>query len=75
MLRAALVSTQRRSKHISTAVNQHTTTEVAVFSVGPAPRLYHGDPRELRDRIEFRSWQLAELSQERKLVVQRNLHV
>jgi hypothetical protein len=40
------------SKHISAAVNQHSTIEEAVFSVGSAPRLYNEDLRQLRDTIE-----------------------
>jgi hypothetical protein len=39
MVRAALVATQRCSKHISAAVNQDATTEEAVISVGAAPRI------------------------------------
>jgi hypothetical protein len=33
-------------KHISAAVDQHATTEVAVFSVGAVPRLYNEDLTE-----------------------------
>jgi hypothetical protein len=40
---AAFVVTQRRTKHISAAVNQNATIEEAVFSVGVAPRLYNED--------------------------------
>jgi hypothetical protein len=32
---------------ISAAVNQHTTIEEAVFSVGAAPRLYNEDLKQL----------------------------
>jgi hypothetical protein len=35
------------SKHISTAVKQHTTIEEPVFSVGAAPRLCNEDLRQL----------------------------
>jgi hypothetical protein len=51
-VRAALVATQRCSKHISTRVNQHAKVEEAVFSVEAAPRLYNEDLRQLRDRTE-----------------------
>jgi hypothetical protein len=47
VLSAALFATQRCGKHISEGVNQHATTEEAVFSVGAAPRLYNGDLRQL----------------------------
>jgi hypothetical protein len=43
VVRAALVDKQRCGKHISAAVNQHTTIQEAVFSVGAAPRLYNKD--------------------------------
>jgi hypothetical protein len=45
---AVLVVRQRCSKPISAAVNQHATTEEAVFSVGAAPRLYSGDLKQLQ---------------------------
>jgi hypothetical protein len=44
---AALVITQRCDKHISTAMNQHTTTEEGTFPVGAAPRLCNEDLRQL----------------------------
>jgi hypothetical protein len=47
MVRAALVATERCGKHISEAVNQHSTIEEAVFSVGTAPRLYNEYLRQL----------------------------
>jgi hypothetical protein len=47
MVNAALVATQRYGKDISAALNQHTTTEEAVFSVGAATRLYNQDLRQL----------------------------
>jgi hypothetical protein len=51
MIRAALVAMQRCGKHLC-SVNQHATTEEAVFSVGAAPRLYNEDLRHVRGRIE-----------------------
>jgi hypothetical protein len=47
VVRAVLVTRQQYGKHISAAVNQHATIEIAVFSVGPAPRLYNEDLRQL----------------------------
>jgi hypothetical protein len=44
---AALVATQRCSKHVSAAVNQEATIEKAVFSVGAALRLYNEDLMEI----------------------------
>jgi hypothetical protein len=44
---ATLVAMQWCGKHIPAAVNQHTTTEEAVFSVGAALRLYNGDLTQL----------------------------
>jgi hypothetical protein len=46
---------QRCRKYSSAAVNQHATTEEAMFSVGAAPRLYNEDLRqliELRESLE-----------------------
>jgi hypothetical protein len=47
VVRAAIVATQRCSKHISAAVNQHATTEEGVFSVGATAVLYNEDLRKL----------------------------
>jgi hypothetical protein len=64
MVSAALAATHRCGKYISAAVNQHTTIEDAVFSVGAAPRLYKEDLRllelELRSRIGSCSRELRE---------------
>jgi hypothetical protein len=50
-------------------VNQHATIEEAVFSVGTTLRLYNGDLRQLRVRIEGLSgdgsWQMMERSSSR----------
>jgi predicted RNase H-like nuclease len=46
---ASRVAMQRWGKHISEAVNQHASIEVAVFSVEAAPRLYNEDLRQLRE--------------------------
>jgi hypothetical protein len=43
---AALVAMQRCGKRISAEVNQHTTMEEGVFSVGATTRLYNEDLRE-----------------------------
>jgi hypothetical protein len=43
---------QQCGKHISAAINQHTTTEEAVFSVEVAPRLYNEYLTQLKIRIE-----------------------
>jgi hypothetical protein len=43
---AALVVTERYGKHISATVNQHATTEEAVFSAEGTPRLYNEDLRQ-----------------------------
>jgi hypothetical protein len=47
VVRAARVATQRRGKYITAAVNQHTSIEKAVFSVGVASRLYNEDLTQL----------------------------
>jgi hypothetical protein len=47
VVRAARVVMQQCSKHISAAVNQHATTEEAVFSVGAVSALYNEDLRKL----------------------------
>jgi hypothetical protein len=48
---AAIIATQRCREHISAAVNQHTTIEEAVFSVGVAPRLYNQHLRQLLSEL------------------------
>jgi hypothetical protein len=48
VVRAKLVLTQRWGKYASAAVNQHATTEKAVFSVGAAPTLYNEDLRHVK---------------------------
>jgi hypothetical protein len=53
VVRAARVATQRCCEHIFAAMNQHTTLEEAVFSVGVAPRPYNEDLRRLE-------WELRE---------------
>jgi hypothetical protein len=47
VFRASLIATQLCGEQISAAVNQHSTIEEAMFSVGAIPRLYNEDLTKL----------------------------